>query len=329
MFFRSPATLMLLTVALHCQQLGVQEQKQDPDAVGEVFASDASVQGSVVFASGGAQLLSGSTVSAGTAAALVRLRRGGEVRVCPGSSVQVNSVASQAQQHELVLSLSAGALETHYSLPAVSDSVVTPDFRITLVGPGEFHVAIGADARGNTCVQPLAGNNASLIVNELMGDGTYQVRPNQGAYFPNGRVKDAVSQTSGCGCPGVNLQRAVETAEAPKNTTALQPGADKNQTPLSVTQPLPASQSNDVHVQVDAPVVFSASAAVPAVETAQLVRLRLAPMPWFTQEEVAPPAVVQIIAPKPENKPPEAKVQEKKKSFFGRLRGMFAAIFGK
>jgi len=311
MFFRSPGPCVLLTLAMLSQQLGGQEQKQDADAVGEVFASDASVQGSVVFASGGARLLSGSTVSAGTASALVRLKRGGEVRVCPGSSVQVNSVAS-ASQRELVLSLDAGVLETHYSLPAGTDSIVTPDFRITLIGPGEFHVAIGADTHGNTCVQPLAGNNAALIVNELMGDGTYQVKPNQGVYFPNGRVKDAVSQVSGCGCPVVNPQSVVETAEVPKNAGAPQ-HPETAATPPNVTQPLPPSQSSDVHVQVDAPLVFSALSPIPAVQVEQLVRLPLAPVPWLTLDEVGPPALVQISLQKPENKPPEAQPKEKEK----------------
>lgn len=329
MVFRSPGPCVLLTLAMLSQPLGGQDQKQqDADAVGEVFASDASVQGSVVFASGGARLLSGSTVSAGTAAALVRLKRGGEVRVCPGSSVQVNSMAS-ASQRELVLSLDAGGLETHYSLAAGTDSVVTPDFRITLIGPGEFHVAIGADTRGNTCVQPLAGNNAALIVNELMGDGTYQVKPSQGVFFPNGRVKDAVSQASGCGCPAANSQHAVETAEVPRSTSAPQQRPETVANVPSVTQPLPPSQSNDVHVQVDAPLVFSASETTPAVETAQLVRLPLTRVPWLALDEVMPPAVVQISLPKPETKPPEVPVKEKKKGFFGRLRGMFAAIFGK
>ena len=329
MFSRSPASLVFVSLALLCQHLAGQDLKQEPGEVGEVFASDASVQGSVVFASGGARLVSGSTVSAGSAAALVRLKRGGEVRVCPGSSVQVNSVAGQNQQGDMVLSLDSGMLETHYSLPAASDSVVTPDFRITLIGPGEFHVAIGADARGNTCVQPLAGNNAALIVNELMGNGSYQVKPNQGVYFPNGRIKDAVGQVPRCGCPPENGQRSVETAEAPRNTTAPQPPAEANPPLPNVTQPLPAGATDQVHVQVDAPMVFDASAAaLPSVDTAQLVRMPLTRVRWLTEEEVVPPVpiLVQITAPKPEDKPPAPKVSVKKKGFFGRL---FAAIFGR
>lgn len=333
MLFRSHGPVMLLTLALLAQQLGgQQDQKQtESDVVGEVFASDASVQGSVIFASGGARLLSGSTVSAGTAAAAVRLKRGGEVRVCPGSNVQVNSTVSRNQQRELVLSLDAGMLEAHYSLPAVSDSVVTPDFRITLIGPGDFHVAIGADAQGNTCVQPLAGNNAALIVNELMGEASYQVKPNQGVYFPNGRVKDAVATVPACGCPTTTLQHA-KTAEPPLYVAPQQKALEVSpaKPPINnVTQPLPALQSNDVHVQVDAPVIFSAAEVTPALESGQLARLPLTRLRWFTEEQVVPPTVVTVSAPAPENKPPENKVKEKKKGFFGRLRGMFAAIFGR
>ena len=82
-----------------------------------------------------------------------------------------------------------------------------------------------------------------------------------------------------------------------------------------------------MHVQVDAPLVFSASSTIPAVQAEQLVHLPLTQVPWLTLDEVAPPTLIQISLQKPENKLPEAppKEKEKKKGFFGRL---FAAIFG-
>lgn len=330
---RLRCVVSLLGLALASMWLEAQSQPPaQSDFVGEVFASDASVQGSVIFASGGTRLLSGSTVSSGAATTALRLKRGGEVRVCPGSNVQVNSVVNQIQERNLVLSLDVGGLETHYSLPSGSDSVVTPDFRITLVGPGNFHVAIGADAHGNTCVQPLRGNNAALIVNELMGEGSYQVRPNQGVYFRNGRVKDAVADVPACGCPLLPAPRAVETAQQPAPAVAPEKVAPEkaadiaaNQPePESVTQPPPPVRPNDVEVHVDAPMVFNAAEPGPALEAEQLVQLPLTQLPWFSPEPVAPPAVVRIsVAPLGE------KPREKKKGFFGRLRGMFAAIFGK
>src|SRR5512140_449438 len=78
------------------------------NTVGEVFASDASVRGSVVFVGGGTQVLSGSQVAAGSSSALLRLKRGGDVRICPGTEL---SVATSPEGHSLLLSLSAGSIE--------------------------------------------------------------------------------------------------------------------------------------------------------------------------------------------------------------------------
>jgi hypothetical protein len=260
----------------------------------------------------------------------LHLKRGGEVRVCPGSNVQVNSVVNQIQERNLVLSLDTGNLEAHYALATGSDSVVTPDFRITLVGPGDFHVAIGADPHGNTCVQPLRGNNAALIVNELMGEGSYQVRPNQGVYFPNGRVKDAVANVPSCGCPlppAHPIETAQQAAPGEQEKVAPEKAADIAATqPESITQPPPPVRPNELQVQVDAPMVFNAaeSGLAPVLEAEQLVQLPLTQLPWFAPEPVAPPAIVRVLPP--EEKPKE---KEKKRGFFGRLRGMFASIFGK
>ena len=87
--------------------------------IGEVFAADARVQGSVVLAAGGTSVLSGSTVTAGEGTATLKLRRGGEVRICRGANL---SVSSSPSGRDLALGFSTGAVELHYPLASSADS---------------------------------------------------------------------------------------------------------------------------------------------------------------------------------------------------------------
>lgn len=302
----SPRPVLVFFLALLLLP-GAGAQTQQP--VGEIFASDASVKGSVVLSAGGAQVMSGSNVAAGDATALLKLRRGGEVRVCPRTSL---SVTTSANGRDLMLSMSEGAVETYYSLEASADSLMTPDFRILAAGPGAFHFAIGVDPRGNTCVRALPGNSSSLLVSELMGDGAYQVKPAEGVVFRGGHVADPVHELTDCGCPPPPATLRAESPAAP-------PAPPENKAP----EPAPAA--NGAHVQVDAPFVFRATDPAPLAEE-MVAHLRLAPAQQLPVWVAPPP-------PQPEAKLASAEVQKRepaatpKRKLFGRIRAFLASIF--
>lgn len=317
--------------------------------VGEVFAADATVKGSVVLAGTGMGVLPGSSVTAGKQTATVRLARGGEVRVCPGTSV---SVSSSASGRDLLWSMGTGAMETNFSLQASADAVMTPDFRLLLAGPGEFHFAIRADSRGNTCVRALDSNTASIIVTELMGEGIYQVRPGEQVYFREGRVERPENMAPpDCGCPS---PPAVEHAEVkppqpppavvqetrPAETQAPLPAAaekeeppppaakEENPAPALVssqapeTAPPPEIAPGELHVQVDAPLVYRAEKpAAPAPSPPPAPAAASAPAASTPAVQAPPPATTEPVpvaaAPKPEKK-------KKRGGFFG----FFARLFG-
>jgi len=187
--------LALITIAIFPLAFLSFASAQGP--VGEVFASDASVQGSVTLAAGGAQVMSGSQLAAGARPAILKLARGGTVRICPNTIVTVSSSLSG---RSLLYSLNKGQIEFHFDLSSASDAVQTPDYRIQFIGPGHFDLAMCANDRGELRLRG-KNSNAAVIVSEMLGDGVYQAPAGSSLDFHGGSVRD-VTPPDGtlCGC---------------------------------------------------------------------------------------------------------------------------------
>ncbi|SRR5579884_935713 len=322
--------------------------------IGDVYASDASVKGSVRETSAGLEVSNGVAITAGQHSATLRLARGGQVRVCPGTNLTVNS---SPQGQELMFAMSAGSLEADYSIPFLADVVLTPEYRILISGPADVSVSITANKYGDACVRS-RGDNSYVVVSELMGDDFYHVKPDEEVVFHSGRVKDPdENSTMPCGCPAPSpLERAeappAQAPAAPPQVAAAQPvpatasAARTQSQPQLVTPPaqpaptpqqraavasaiqnepavaatasaaagLPQQPAGPVQVQVDAPMVFKGSNTQPDV-TATLARVHIERLPWPQTPAVAPEPPQKAKSP----------VGEQKRGFFRRF---LHALFG-
>lgn len=276
-------------------------------------------------------VVSGSELSAGIAPATLKLLRGGEVRICPHSGLSVS-----AGPHGLLLATGASAIEVNYqTTQEATDVLITPDFNVTLAGPGTFHFALEVSKKGDTCVKPLPGNASEITFSELLGTGTYTVKPDEAALFPSGKLEQRTAFSGECGCPPAAPVLRTETAPAapPKeNNNSAKPAERVAVATTDPTSPVPPDHPGQVHVEVDTPFVFSARPAGPRPYSVAKIQVSTLPNVFFMQEQVDPvvlalkPAQVSLKAEVAQPKPAE-NPQKEKKGFLGRMKGFFGSLF--
>ncbi len=288
--------------------------------IGELYATDASVKGSVILAGSGTTVLSGSQIAAGTQTATLKLERGGDVLVCPGTSL---SVSSSKNGRQLLFSVDSGNLELDYPQGSASDTLLTPDFRLLLPGPGRIHVAMRVNANGDTCVQSLPMNGSALVVSEAMGDESYQVKQDEAVLFKGGHIQGATRTRQSCGCPApapVEVARVV-----PPITPVSKPLPPTSGAALAAAMDESAPVMPEAHLSVEAPFVFSGE-GVPPDMTAVVAHLKL------DDAQVVP--LQPVVLPPGKTRKVETKSQtvavnsaDEKRGVFSKIGAFFASIF--
>ena len=189
-----------------------------------------------------------------------------------------------------------------------------------MIGPGTFHLALAADSNGTTCVRPLEGSEAGVIVSEILGGGSYQVAPDSAVTFAEGKIADAKKGSfAGCGCPAP----PASAVQAPAVSTA---------TPPPPSPPPQQKPPPETHLQMDTPMVYQGGSAAPAYSASRLSMAsgnRAAPETKQATEAPEPKPVVppQASTAQPA-KSPIAPPAAEKHGFFHRIGRFFSKALG-
>lgn len=324
---------------------GVSSFTHAQQPIGRTSAHEVKVSGAVDIHGGEMLLGNGSAITAGEQPVTISLTRGGDIRLCPTTTVHLAKDRSVEKEDSaaLMMALDRGALEANYTTGKYSDVLMTPDFRILLSGPGTASVSVRVSAKGDTCVDNHGDHAPYLTVSSLFDGGVYRVQANQRVLFEHGSLRDVVDNESEvCGCPApiVSVAAAGTTGDKPAapGTVVGGPSSTPADTafPLAVSQGLasppakPDTTPGDVHASVTVPLTYN-GATGKAGDASDLAAAGAAGV------EPAAPAPAPAAAPIPPPAPsatataqaPVKKPQTGGGGFFHSIGRFFAHIFGK
>lgn len=287
--------------------VGLASAQTPPIAI--VSVEGVQLTGAMDVAEGKAMIATNGTITAGDRTATVTLPHRGSLRLCATTKVSLTSdtsIASTLLSGEapgLMMALDRGALEAGFATGKNSDVILTPDFRITISGPGTASVDVRLGAKGDTCIENRGPNAPYVAVSGIFDGGLYRVQQDQRVMFEHGSLNEVVdNEKESCGCP----PDTPATLSTSQNAFPL--AQSEGLAPLP-TPPPNASQKGVVSAQATVQLGYDGTKpeeAKAAAETHAVV------------QGVPVPTSAPVIAPKPDAKP----------GFFTKLGHFFRKLFG-
>jgi hypothetical protein len=266
----------------------------------------AKVSGTIEAAGDEVMIDGAGEVTSGPGSTQVVLPRRGTLRVCASTTVKLAADASApaGETPGLIMALDHGAIEASFATGRNADTVLTPDFRILIGGPGAVEVKVRLGEHGDTCVDNPGADAPYVLVSSVFEEGAYRVQAGQRVMFEHGSLHDVVdNEKEPCGCPPPTAPQGNEFPLAQSEGLA----------PLAQPAP-PASAPAASQTPLAPPMVYKAPQPVAAAP----------PQPAAKPEQAAEPAPVSS---QPASAPPQP-APKKKSGFFHRLGHFFRRFFG-
>jgi hypothetical protein len=262
------------------------------------------VTGDLKVSDGRAVIAANASIVSGVEATHVTLPYRGTLLVCAYTTVKLtaDSSAPAGEVPGLMMAIEHGALEMSFAAGRANsknaDTLLTPDFRVLVSGPGAVDVKVRLGPKGDTCIDNPGANAPYVLVSSVFEGGAYRVQPGQRVMFQHGSLHEVVDdEKEPCGCP---------PAEPKGNEFPL--AQSEGLAPPIKPAPTPEPQDQ---------------ASVPTVEPLVYKSADHAPQPVVIPEPPAKPAENASA-----NAAAAQATAKKKPGFFRRVGRFFKRIFG-